>query len=369
VPELHSYDYAIVRVAPCAERGEFANAGVLLYCSQRAFLGSRVHLDEPRLRALWPELDTGVIRRHLEAFPKICAGDPDAGPIARMSRTERFQWLVGPRSTVIQVSPVHSGMCESPEATLDELFRRLVLIEEVTMNRRDLMAGLALAGMGAGAEQHEPGSLYIPKPHLVEDRKLLHDFMDEFPFVDLVTCSPEIRITHIPVILERSAGKYGTIYGHVSRQNPQGGTFDGQHAAVIVFRGPHSYISPTWYTAAESVPTWNFAVVHASGKLKAITEKKPLHDLLAKLIQKFENYEGTAYDFSKLPEAYTDRMMAGIIGFEMEIEQLEGKFKLGQERSEADKEGILRNLRSAKQERSIYDLTLGFYKSTEKAGH
>jgi transcriptional regulator len=239
------------------------------------------------------------------------------------------------------------------------------------MKRRDLVAGLALAGMGNAAEQHEQESLYIPRPHLVEDRKLLHDFMDEFPFIELVTCSPEIRITHIPVILERSGGKYGTLYGHVSRQNPQGGTFDGQHAAVIVFRGPHSYISPTWYAKAEAVPTWNFAVVHASGKLKAITEKKPLHDLLARLIGKFEKYEGPAYDFGKLPEEYTDRMIGGIIGFEMEIERLEGKFKLGQERSDADKEGVLRKLRSAKPGRSIADLTAGFYewtKNAEKSG-
>jgi transcriptional regulator len=235
------------------------------------------------------------------------------------------------------------------------------------MKRRDLVAGLALAGFEvtaevcSAAEQREVDSLYIPRTHLVEDRKFLHDFMDEFSFVELVTCSPEIRITHIPVMLDRSIGRYGTLYGHISRQNPQGGTFDGQHSAVAVFRGPHSYISPTWYAKTEAVPTWNFAVVHASGKLKAITEKKPFHDLLAKLIEKFETSEKSGYDFSKLPESYTESMMAGVIGFEMEIERLEGKFKLGQERGQSDREGILRNLRSAKQARSIYDLTASFY--------
>jgi transcriptional regulator len=233
------------------------------------------------------------------------------------------------------------------------------------MTRRDLIAGLSLAGIGNAAEQSEQGSgqgsLYIPRPHLVEDRKLLHDFMDEFAFVELVTCSPEIRITHIPVILDRSAGKYGTLFGHISRQNPQGTAFDGRHSAVIVFRGPHSYISPTWYSKTEAVPTWNFAVVHAIGKPKAITEKKSVHDLLARLIKKFESYEGSTYDFSKLPDSYTYGMIGGVIGFEMEIEQLEGKFKLGQERSEADKESVLRNLRSAKPARSIYDLTADFY--------
>ena len=124
---VHSYDYATIRIVPCAERGEFANAGVILHCTERAFLKSVVHVDESRLLALWPGLDLDLIRQHLGAFPKICAGDPDAGPIARLSHKERFHWLVAPRSTTIQVSPVHSGMSDSPQATLDELFRRLVL--------------------------------------------------------------------------------------------------------------------------------------------------------------------------------------------------------------------------------------------------
>ena len=229
------------------------------------------------------------------------------------------------------------------------------------MKRRDLVAGLALAGLGNAAEEREQASLYIPRPHLVEDRKLLHDFMDEFSFVELVTCSPQIRITHIPVMLDKGAGRHGTLYGHISRQNPQGGIFDGQHPAVIVFRGPHSYISPAWYGKTESVPTWNFAVVHANGKPKAITEKKSLHDLLAALIRKFENSESSTYDFTQLPDSYKYGLMAGIIGFEMEIERLEGKFKLGQQGSEAEKEATLRNLRSAKQARPMYDFTAGYY--------
>lgn len=229
------------------------------------------------------------------------------------------------------------------------------------MRRRDLMAGLALAQVTMKAQQHNPESLYIPQAHLVKDRKFLHDFMDEYSFVDLVTATPTIRITHIPVILDRTRGEYGTICGHISRQNPQSRTFDGQQAAVIVFRGPHSYISPTWYAKTEAVPTWNFAVVHASGKLKAVTDKKPLHDLLAKLINKFEHYDKSKYDFARLPDSYKYGLMAGIIGFEMEIELIEGKFKLGQERSESDKEGILRNLGSAQRERSIKDFTAGFY--------
>jgi len=128
VPALHSYDYAILHVVPCAERGEFANAGVVLHCGELNFLESRVHVDERRLLALWPGLDVNLVRQHLEAFPRISAGGRDAGPIGALTRRERFQWLVAPRSTMIQVSPVHSGLCDSPRATLDELFRRLVLL-------------------------------------------------------------------------------------------------------------------------------------------------------------------------------------------------------------------------------------------------
>lgn len=127
MPDPCSYDYAIVRVVPCAERGEFVNAGVVLHCSEQAFLKSRVHVDEKRLAALWPDLDMDLVRQHLEAFPRVCERDPAAGPIAKLSRRERFHWLVAPRNTIIQVSPVHSGMSVAPESTLDELFQRLVL--------------------------------------------------------------------------------------------------------------------------------------------------------------------------------------------------------------------------------------------------
>ena len=125
MPALSSFDYATLRIVPCAERGEFVNAGLVMHCPEAAFLECRVRLDESRLRALWPELDLEVIREHLEAFPKVAAGDPEAGPIAKLSRRERFHWLVAPRSTMIQVSPVHSGMCESPAEVMEELFRRL----------------------------------------------------------------------------------------------------------------------------------------------------------------------------------------------------------------------------------------------------
>lgn len=130
MPALSSFDYAVIRVVPRVEREEFVNAGVLLFCLEKDFLQARIEVNEPRLRSLWPETDVELVRQHLEAIPRICAGSPDAGPIARLSLRERFHWLVAPRSTMIQVSPVHAGLCESPERALDELFRQMVLVPQ-----------------------------------------------------------------------------------------------------------------------------------------------------------------------------------------------------------------------------------------------
>ena len=129
MPATHSYDYAVFRVVPSVEREEFLNAGVVLFCPEQAFLACRIHFDEARLQALWPTDDAALIRQHLEALPRIAAGDPAAGPIAQLTQRERFHWLVSPRSTMIQVSPVHTGISDQPEAALEEIYRRLVLTQ------------------------------------------------------------------------------------------------------------------------------------------------------------------------------------------------------------------------------------------------
>jgi hypothetical protein len=120
------FDYALVRVVPRVERGERINAGVLVFCPTRGFLGCRVQLDRDRLRALDPLADVDRIERHLHAFAAVCRGDEAAGPIAALPAGERFHWLVGPRSAVIQVSEVHAGATDDPAAALDRLFEALV---------------------------------------------------------------------------------------------------------------------------------------------------------------------------------------------------------------------------------------------------
>jgi transcriptional regulator len=245
------------------------------------------------------------------------------------------------------------------------------------INRRALMFGLlstpllwdeSLADAQVPDGSPDP-SLYIPKAHNVEERTFLHDFMEDFPFIALVTASPTLRITHIPSVLDRTRGRFGTLLGHISAQNPQKAVFDGAHQAVAVFRGPHGYISPTWYATQTSVvPTWNFAVVHVSGRPRAITDKSKAYDLLATLIKRNEQRVGsTTYDFAAQPREYVDRMMQGISPFEMEIEAIEGKFKLGQERAEGDRKGVVEHLKSGPyKERSLADLTQSFYSSPPK---
>jgi transcriptional regulator len=245
------------------------------------------------------------------------------------------------------------------------------------MNRRGvLLALLSAAAMAADGDvdaQEASGtpdpSLYIPKAHVVDELKFLHDFMEEFAFVMLVTTTPTLRITHIPSILDRTRGRFGTLRGHISAQNPQKAAFDGTHQAVVVFRGPQGYISPTWYATQSSVvPTWNFGVVHASGRPRPITDKAQAYDLLATLIRRNEQRVGsTKYDFAAQPREYVDGMMQGISPFEMEIQALEGKFKLGQERSEGDRNGVLAHLpRGEYKEQSLYDLTQAVYKNFPK---
>jgi len=126
VPDRDTYDYAIVRVVPKVEREEFVNAGAIVSCPARGFLAAAIELDEPRLLALDGTLDLAEIRAHLAAIPLICAGGEAAGPIGMLPPRERFHWLVAPRSTVIQTSPVHTGRCGDPAALLEHLLGTMV---------------------------------------------------------------------------------------------------------------------------------------------------------------------------------------------------------------------------------------------------
>ena len=124
--ELCSFDYAVVRVVPRVERGEFVNAGVILFCSTRAVLEARIELPRERLLALAPEIDLALVESHLEVIPRVARGGREAGPIGELAQRARFHWLVAPRSTMIQISPVHSGVHHDLDAAMSGLMAKLV---------------------------------------------------------------------------------------------------------------------------------------------------------------------------------------------------------------------------------------------------
>lgn len=126
MPARRSFDYAVVRVVPHVEREEFVNAGVILHCHDRGVLAARVDLSDACLLAIAPDTDIATVRRHLDAIPRICAGGPGSGPIGELPLRERWAWLVAPRSTVIQTSAPHVGLCDEPEITLERLVDKLV---------------------------------------------------------------------------------------------------------------------------------------------------------------------------------------------------------------------------------------------------
>ena len=126
MPERCPFDYAVIRVVPRVERGEFVNAGVIVSCPAKNYLRARVELDAERLAALDPTADRETVERHLAAITLVCEGGAQAGPIGLLPQRARFHWLVAPRSTIIQTSPVHTGFCEDGDRVLEHLFRTMV---------------------------------------------------------------------------------------------------------------------------------------------------------------------------------------------------------------------------------------------------
>jgi len=130
VPARCSYDYAVIRVVPRVERGEMINVGVILSCPDVSFLEARIELDEARLLAFDPTLDLDEVRTHLDSIPVTCRGGAEAGPIGALPQRARFHWLVAPRSTIIQMSPVHTGRTDDPAAALERLLERMVRTQQ-----------------------------------------------------------------------------------------------------------------------------------------------------------------------------------------------------------------------------------------------
>ncbi len=163
-------------------------------------------------------------------------------------------------------------------------------------------------------------------------RDALYAFMEQYAFGTLVTSGAAgMHVSHIPFLPERGADGAIRLLGHVARANEQWKAIEDADHLLAIFQGPHAYVSPTWYANHPSVPTWNYSVVHAHGSARLMDEAE-LHDLLMRLSATYEAGNPKPWRMSELPPAYVDAMLKMIVGFEIEVERLEGKFKLSQNR-------------------------------------
>jgi transcriptional regulator len=175
-------------------------------------------------------------------------------------------------------------------------------------------------------------TLYVPPHFRVDDRDRLVELVEKNAFGTLVSSGPAgLHVSHIPFIVDRGESGEVRLLGHVARANDQWKELESAEHLVAIFQGPHAYISPTWYVNHPSVPTWNYAVVHAHGKAR-LMEEAELHELLLRLSSQYEAGNEKPWRMSELPAPYVSGMLAAIVGFEIEVDRLEGKFKLSQNR-------------------------------------
>ena len=176
-------------------------------------------------------------------------------------------------------------------------------------------------------------TLYVPDHFRLDDGERLFDFIGRHGFATLVSSGAAggLHVSHVPLLAERDASGAVRLLGHVARANPQWQVLEQAAQVLAIFHGPHAYVSPGWYEQHPSVPTWNYAVVHAHGAARLMDEAE-LHELLISLSSTYESHRPRPWKMSELPAAYVSGMLASIVGFEIAVERLEGKFKLSQNR-------------------------------------
>lgn len=199
--------------------------------------------------------------------------------------------------------------------------------------------------------------MYVPD-HFREDRlDVLHGFIRQWGFATMISHGTDGMIaSHLPVVLDASRGERGTLLTHLARPNPQWRHFadDAPPEAMFIFHGPHAYVSPTWYATTPAVPTWNYAAVHAYGTPRLITDRPALRDILDRTIAASERF---GWSLDAQPAVYVETMMKGIVGIEVPIARIEGKLKLSQNRSAADRAGVIAALgRSDFGERAVAEM-------------
>jgi len=186
--------------------------------------------------------------------------------------------------------------------------------------------------------------MYIPAANQINELQTLHTLMQEYNFATLITCdNGRPFATHLPFMLDATRGEYGTLLAHMARANPQWQHFSTASEVLTIFQGPHAYISPNWYAKADTVPTWNYAVVHAYGTPRLVEAEADLYKMVTSLVNLHEADKQPPWSV-----AWSDsqrKLLKAIVGFEIPIHRLEGKFKLSQNRSLADQTGVIQALR------------------------
>jgi transcriptional regulator len=194
--------------------------------------------------------------------------------------------------------------------------------------------------------------MFMPPAFAESDLSKLHQFIVQNSFGLVVSqVDGQPFATHIPILLRETEGEYGTLAGHFARANPQWRQLTGQ-TALVVFAGPHVYVSPTWYEAENMVPTWNYTAVHAYGRVELIDGGEPLLDILKETVRVYEQAmpQPWAFDGSG---TFTERLVEQVVGFRMQIEKIEGKFKLNQNHPAERRQKVIRALGQQGDENSL----------------
>jgi transcriptional regulator len=170
--------------------------------------------------------------------------------------------------------------------------------------------------------------------------------IEEYPFGTLVAPGDPPIATHMPFVLERSESEYGALLCHTPRQDPIWRQFDGRTQMLVIFTGPFAYISPRWYVDGARVPTYNFKAVHAYGRPEIMRSESEVVSMLRTLIQRHEQRFGSSFRFEDIPQTVFEGLRPAIVPFRMRIERLEGKVRVGQNRTLRDRHGVIEGLRA-----------------------
>lgn len=194
--------------------------------------------------------------------------------------------------------------------------------------------------------------MYVPKTFAQDDPATLHGFIEQTPLAMLVTQGEQgLLASHLPLLLVRDEGEYGTLYGHFARANPQWRVLQGGDEALVVFQGANAYVSPSFYPAkaehGKVVPTWNYQAVHAYGRAEVFDEGERLLALVSALSDHHEQGRERPWAVSDAPREYLDSMLRAIVGFALPISRLEGQFKLSQHKDAANFRGVQQGLQQS----------------------